>query len=89
MKVEKALDCSISSNIQEMNKSIFILTRLLLILIGLLHCEECENGYSDIHQIDREHRFLTLFDNVDALPATDEDISNSTWKNLKFNVFIE
>ena len=51
-----------------------------------LHCEECERGYNDIENIDKEHSFLTLSEDFDAVAATEKDINNAGWHSMVLNV---
>ncbi len=45
-----------------------------------LHCEECESGWVDPNTIsDPETRFLTLEEDFDAVPATEDDIKRCNW----------
>ena len=45
-----------------------------------LHCEECESGWVDPgHVSDPSARFLTLNEDFDADPATEDEIRQHGW----------
>jgi hypothetical protein len=45
-----------------------------------LHCEECESGWRDPARIgDPDTRFLTLDEEFDARPATEQDLVRHDW----------
>ena len=45
-----------------------------------LHCDECESGWLDPGKIgDRGTRFLTLDEDFDAKPATEDEITQHNW----------
>jgi uncharacterized protein (DUF983 family) len=54
-----------------------------------LHCEECETGYNDPERLDKDHSFLTLLEDFNAIEASQEDILQSDWKHLNFNSVLE
>ena len=45
-----------------------------------LHCEECESGWVDPNKLDDPNtRFLTLDEEFDAEPATENEIRQHGW----------
>ena len=45
-----------------------------------LHCEECESGWRDPERVgDLTTRFLTLDEEFQAEPATEDDLSRRGW----------
>ncbi|QEN86106.1 hypothetical protein FZC33_07910 [Labrys sp. KNU-23] len=45
------------------------------------HCEECEWGYASPDRLAAKDGFLTLLEEEDAEPASEEDIRRSAWAN--------
>jgi hypothetical protein len=46
------------------------------------HCEECERGYYNPNLLDKEHAFLTITEDFEAIEATKEDIIDAQWDKL-------
>ena len=52
-----------------------------------LHCEECEDGWHNPHQVDDlAAGFLTLLQDFEAEPATWEEIEKAGWQQYATNV---
>ncbi len=51
-----------------------------------LHCEECEEGYYNPEEINRENSFLTLTEDFEATGATAEDIKEFKWERYNFEM---
>lgn len=52
-----------------------------------LHCEECEQGYYNPNELNKENAFLTLTENFEATEATAEDIKEFKWD--RYDLIIE
>lgn len=54
-----------------------------------LHCEECERGFKDLNNVDKNSSFLTITEDFEAVEATFADIVSARLNPADFNKILE